>query len=142
MMWIDHDRTVREAIHTMVSNNIGSILVKKQDAIVGIWTERELLRSMNDADFNPDMDAVASSMSSQVPTAPSYTPLLKLKEMFLGLYTRHILVEKHGQYLGLLSIGDVLRASLLEQDRQIKELNATASWQYYENWGWNRKKQK
>ena len=53
---------------------------------------------------------------------------------------RHILVEREGNYIGILSIGDVVRASLLEKDRQIKELNALASWEYYENWGWDRKK--
>jgi len=57
-----------------------------------------------------------------------------------GLFIRHIIVEKNGRYIGLLSIGDVLRASLMEQDLQIKELNAMASWEYYENWGWDRKR--
>ena len=33
-------------------------------------------------------------------------------------------------------------ASLLEQDMQIKELNAVASWEYYDDWGWDRKKPK
>jgi hypothetical protein len=41
--------------------------------------------------------------------------------------------------IGMVSIGDVLRANLLEKDRKIKELNSMASWQYYENWGWVRK---
>jgi hypothetical protein len=39
----------------------------------------------------------------------------------------------------MVSIGDVLRANLLEKDRKIKELNSMASWQYSENWGWGRK---
>jgi hypothetical protein len=41
--------------------------------------------------------------------------------------------------IGMASIGDVLRANLLEKDGKIKELNSMASWQYYENWGWDRK---
>jgi hypothetical protein len=48
-------------------------------------------------------------------------------------------VQKDGQVIGMVSIGDVLRASLLEKDHQIKQLNSLASWQYYENWGWDRK---
>ncbi|MBW2711538.1 MAG: hypothetical protein JRC58_06540 [Deltaproteobacteria bacterium] len=58
----------------------------------------------------------------------------------MGLFIRHILIEKDGDYIGLLSIGDVLRATLIDQDRQIKELNKIASWEYYENWGWHRNK--
>jgi signal-transduction protein with cAMP-binding, CBS, and nucleotidyltransferase domain len=64
--------------------------------------------------------------------------LAELEDMFLGLYVRHIPVKKDGQFIGMVSIGDVLRADLLAKDRKIKELNSLASWQYYENWGWDR----
>ena len=60
--------------------------------------------------------------------------------MYLGLYTRYVMIEKEGKFVGLLSIGDVLRANLLAKDREIKDLNAMASWEYYENWGWDPKK--
>jgi hypothetical protein len=60
--------------------------------------------------------------------------------MFLGLYLRHLPIKKDDRFLGMVSIGDVLRANLLEKDRKIKELNSMASWQYYENWGWDRTK--
>lgn len=60
--------------------------------------------------------------------------------MFLGLFIRQILVEKDGDYIGLLSIGDVLRAGLVAQDLQNKELNAIGSWEHYEYWGWPRRK--
>jgi hypothetical protein len=47
-------------------------------------------------------------------------------------------LAKNGQFIGVVSIGDVLCASLLEKDHQIKQLNSLASWQYSENWGWDR----
>jgi signal-transduction protein with cAMP-binding, CBS, and nucleotidyltransferase domain len=78
-------------------------------------------------------------MSSPLHFARHDANLTQLEEMFLGLYLRHIPVEREGQILGVVSIGDVLRASLLDKDHQIKQLNSLASWQYYENWGWDRK---
>jgi signal-transduction protein with cAMP-binding, CBS, and nucleotidyltransferase domain len=69
-------------------------------------------------------------------------PLIRIKEKFLGLFIRHLVIEKEGRQIGMLSVGDVLRASLLEQDLQIKELNAVASWEYCDDWGWDRKKRK
>jgi hypothetical protein len=60
----------------------------------------------------------------------------------LALFVRHLVIEKEGHYIGVISIGDVLRASLLEKDRQFKKVNALASWDYYENWKWGRKKRK
>lgn len=140
MVCISRDSTIREAVNLMNDNKIGAILVKKEDKIVGIWTERDLLHNIILPGFNPDMNLVGDHMTTSLYTAKHNTSLLKIKEMFLGLFIRHIIVEKEGQFIGLLSIGDALRASLIEQDRQIKELNKIASWEYYENWGWGRKK--
>ena len=140
MVSISFDKTVRDTIRLMNDNNIGAILVKKKDKIVGIWTERDLLHNMNLPEFNPDTDLIGDYMKTAIHKASYDTSILKINEMFLGLYIRHILVEKDGDYIGLLSIGDVLRASLIEQDRHIKSLNKIAGWEYYENWGWPRNK--
>ena len=140
MVCISPDQTIREAIQLMTANKIGAILVKREDTIVGIWTERDLLYNSNQPGFDPDSHLIGDYMTTSLHTARHDTSILKIKEMFLGLFIRHVIVEKDGDFSGLLSIGDVIRASLLEQDRQIKELNKIASWEYYENWGWHRKK--
>jgi hypothetical protein len=62
--------------------------------------------------------------------------------MFLGLFLRHLVIEKDGRQIGFISIGDVLRANLLEKDRQFREVNALVGWDYYEDWKWGRKKTK
>ncbi len=136
------EQTIDAAIHIMVNANIGAILIEKEDQIQGIWTERDLLRSMSQPDFDPKTAIIGDHMKTHLHSANHDTPLIKLEEMFLGLFIRHILVKKEGKYIGLLSIGDVLRTSLLEKDNKITELNSIASWQYYENWGWDRKKGK
>jgi hypothetical protein len=51
-----------------------------------------------------------------------------------------LIIEKESRCIGFISIGDVLRAGLIEKDRQFKEINALVSWDYYENWKWGRKK--
>jgi CBS domain-containing protein len=131
--------TVKKAIEMMVAKKVGAILVAEEDRIIGIWTERDLLNNMTNPSFNPETDPVRDYMSSPLRKASHDTPLVVLEEMFLGLFIRHILVEKDNQYVGLLSIGDVIRTSLLEKDEKIKELNSIASWQYYEDWCWKKK---
>lgn len=134
------DQTVATAIERMNQANIGAILIEKQGEIAGIWTERDLLRAMSHAGFDPKTAIIGDHMKTQLHSAAHDTEVVQLEEMFLGLFIRHILVKKDDRFIGLLSIGDVLRASLLEKDRRIRELNSIASWQYYENWGWDRKK--
>ena len=137
---VSRTQTVSEAIDLMNKNKIGAILVKEGDDMIGIWTERDYLNGSSDSSFDPKTAEVGDHMTSPLHFAPHDATLTQLEEMFLGLYLRHLPIKKDDRFLGMVSIGDVLRANLLEKDRKIKELNSMASWQYYENWGWDRTK--
>jgi CBS domain-containing protein len=137
---VTRTQTVSEAIDLMNKNKIGAILVKEGNDMIGIWTERDYLRGSSDSSFDPTTAEVGDYMTSPLHFAQHDANLTQLEEMFLGLYLRHLPIKKDDRFLGMVSIGDVLRANLLEKDRKIKELNSMASWQYYENWGWDRTK--
>ena len=139
MVTLRPDQTIREALERMQVNRIGAILVKREEKIVGIWTERDLARDILKREFDINTAAIGDHMTTRLYTAPVDTPILKLQEMFLGLFIRHLLITQGRKTVGLLSIGDVMRAGLLEKDTQIRDLTAMASWEYYENWGWDRK---
>ncbi len=141
-VWVRKEQSVHEAIQLMVENAIGAILIKEGDHFIGIFTERDLLRNIAVPGFNPKTAILADYMSSPLLCGTHDMTLLKLHEKFLGLFIRHLMIEKDGRQIGLISSGDVMRASLLEKDKQIKELNEIASWEYYEDWGWDRKKRK
>ena len=139
---VSFDETVQNVCQFMVRNNIGAVVVERNNEFVGIWTERDLLRNITKEGFDPQSAKVGDFMSSPLRTAPHDTPTHKLEEMFLGLFVRRLVIEKEGHIIGFISIGDVLRASLLEKDRQFKQINSLVSWDYYENWKWGRKKRK
>mgnify|MGYP001979115336 CR=1 FL=1 len=63
--------------------------------------------------------------------------IYSLMDQFLGLRFRHFPVEKDGEFIGLLSIGDVLKACLHEKTQEFEELHGMVSWEYYEEWKWN-----
>ena len=139
-VWVSKEQSLLEAIQLMNEKKIGAILVKEGDDMIGIWTERDYLRGSSDTNFDPTTAEVGEHMTSPLHFAPHDATLTQLEEMFLGLYLRHLPIKKDDRFLGMVSIGDVLRANLLDKDRKIKELNSMASWQYYENWGWDRTK--
>jgi CBS domain-containing protein len=138
MVTVSPDQTLREALELMQTHRIGGILVKRGEKIVGIWTERDLARDILTSGFDIHTARMGDYMTSKLFTAPHNTPIIKLQEMFLGLFVRHILVTRKRETVGLLSIGDVMRASLLEKDLELRKLTAISSWEYYENWGWER----
>ena len=140
MVTASADQTVLEALRIMVEKNIGAILVREKDRIVGIWTEKDHVRNSLQAGFDPKTTRIGDVMTSTLHTASYDTPIPKLQEMYLGLFTRYVMIEKEGRFIGLLSIGDVLRANLLEKDRELKDLNELVSWDYYEDWRWDPKK--
>jgi len=140
MVCVAHDFTIYETLQYMVKQRIGAVLVKREGDIVGIWTERDYMRNSLQPDFDPRRAPIGEYMSSPVYSADYTATLNELMDMFLGLFVRHMLIKKDDAPLGMISIGDVVRANLLEKDKTIRELNSLASWQYYENWGWDRKK--
>ena len=142
IIYILHDQTIQQACEVMSNNKVGAILVKENDEYVGIWTERDLLRNIATDGFNPSTSRVGDYMTAPLHTVSYDASLHQIEDMFLGLFLRHLLVEKKGEIVGIISAGDVLRANLIEKDQKFKELNSFVSWEYYEDWKWGRKKKK
>lgn len=138
LITIPSDKTVLQACRLMVDNKIGAVLIEKNDDIVGIWSERDLLQNILKVGFDPETARVGTYMTTPLHCAPFDAPIHKLEDMFMGLRIRHILIEKEEKYIGLLSIGDVIRANLIEKEQRFKELNSFTSWKYYEDWKWDR----
>ena len=133
------DTIVHDVMQKMIAKKVGAILVEKKGRIIGIWTERDYFRNSIEPGFNHKTAIIGDYMTVKLISVPPETTLITLQDMFLGLFIRHILVKKEEEYIGLLSMGDVMRAILLEKDKKIRRLNKMASWEYYENWGWHRK---
>ena len=138
LITIDSDKTIAEALQVMRANKIGSILLTDPQArdIVGIWTERDLMGNVLTDGFNPRTAKIGSYMTANLHSAPQEATLHEVKEMMLSLFIRHLLITHEQRYVGILSVGDIVRASLIAQDQQIKALKAHTSWNYYEKWAW------
>lgn len=137
MLTIEEGASVADALAIMDNHNVGAILVTREGAIVGIWTERDLMRNTLQAGFDPMTARVGDLMSRHLKAAPHTETVYELMDMFLGLRIRHLLIEKDGAYIGLLSSGDVMKAALHDKSEQLRSLNEMVSWDYYEEWRWS-----
>jgi CBS domain-containing protein len=137
MISVRADQHISEALTLMYAHKIGAMLVRDESGnIVGIWTERDLLHDVLEEGFDPRKALIGQYMTSDLHTAPIDATIQDMKEMMIQLFIRHLLIEQDGKIVGILSVGDMIRASLIEQDRRIEELRAHTSWQYYETWAW------
>ena len=127
---------VLDALKKMNARKVGAILVTHDDKPAGIWTERDLMRNILDGTFDPKIVRIEDVMTKSLIFAPHTDTVYNLMDKFLGLRVRHLLIEKDGETIGMVSSGDVMKASIQEKDAELKQLNSMVGWDYYENWGW------
>lgn len=133
------DTLIKDALKVMVEKKIGSIIVKDGDKVSGIWTERDLMRNVIDKSINLDTALISEHMTKTIRSAQFDSSIYQLLDIFLGKRLRHLLIEKEGKFIGILSMGDVIKASLNEKTKELSELKATVSWEYYEDWKFKKK---
>ncbi|MDX1492249.1 MAG: CBS domain-containing protein [Pseudohongiellaceae bacterium] len=134
MLTVPSTTTVYEAVQVMAEKRVGAILVQDDDKIVGIWTERDLMYRVQEVGFDPQTEQLSHSMTRNLISAKSTENTFQLYDKFLGRRIRHLLIEEDGEYIGLVSVGDVMRAALQEKADEVKDLNEMVSMEYYENW--------
>jgi signal-transduction protein with cAMP-binding, CBS, and nucleotidyltransferase domain len=134
MVTINSDATVYQALLAMTQNKVGSIVIVEEEKIVGIWTERDLMFRALEEGFDPKTARLRDNMSENIISANVEEHAYQLYDKFLGRRIRHLLIEEDGEYIGLLSVGDVMKANLQQKTEEFEELNHMVSLEYYENW--------
>ncbi len=135
---VNPDAVIQEAVKVMNERKIGGIAIKEGDKIVGIWTERDLLRNVAEDTFDYKTTPIKNVMQTDLLTANYDESIYTLMDKFLGEKIRHLFIVKDGKFIGLLSIGDVVKANLNEKTKELEELNAVFNWDYYNNWRWRK----
>ena len=119
--------TVRDALQLMADRNIGSVLIMQGEALLGIFTERDYARKLALKGL-----ASADTPLADVMTAKLYvvSPRQTVQEC-MGIMSqarlRHLPVVDGGQVLGLVSIGDLVNATMAEQEFLISQLGSYIS---------------
>ncbi len=112
---VDIEATVADALKIMLENKIGAILITEGEEIKGIWTERDLMKNVVTEGFYSKTSKIKDVMTTNLISSPYTDSLYQLMDKCLGRRLRHLLIEKDGKYIGLLSAGDITRAHLNEK---------------------------
>ena len=101
--------TVTEAVAEMNNKRVGSVLVLEAGQLVGIFTERDVLRRVVGADVNPRSTRIADVMTKGVITISPDATVEETMILFTEKRCRHLPVCDQGQLVGTISIGDITR---------------------------------
>jgi CBS domain-containing protein len=114
-------RTLSEAIRTLSEKRIGAVVVMGADgALVGILSERDIIRALGELGPSALESAVSRSMTSKVVTCRPQTSVDELMEIMTTGRFRHVPVVENGRVTGIVSIGDVVkhRVAAIEAESQ------------------------
>jgi signal-transduction protein with cAMP-binding, CBS, and nucleotidyltransferase domain len=128
------DTILFDALILMSKKKVGAMLVKTGEEYVGIWTERDLMRQVIQDGFDLKTAKIGDYMVTDLKYSDASETAYDMMDKFLGLRLRHLLIKEEGQVIGVLSIGDVIKATLREKKDEIESLNTLVSWEYYEEW--------
>ena len=108
---MDAEATVAEAIGAMVERNIGSVVVTREDSMVGIVTERDILRKLV---LGGEYGAlkVEDAMSSPLVTIESDATLGEAANLMTERNIRRLLVTQKEIICGIITERDLMRATL------------------------------
>lgn len=120
---IGSHKTVFEAMDVIIRNKIGSLLVLNQNGkIVGIFSERDALRiCFNFKDNFADI-LVGDAMTKKIIFADADDDVSYVESIMTNNRIRHVPIMKDKVLVGIVSIGDIVKASLSEQKIENKYL--------------------
>ena len=121
---VEPEDPVLEAIQAMAEHSIGALLVMKGNELVGIVSERDYARKVILLGRSSSETPVWQIMSAPVLTVSPDDSTQHCMQLMTDKRVRHLPVVEDGRVVGMLSIGDLVRAVLEEQQRTINDLES------------------
>lgn len=116
--------TVLEAAKRMNAAHIGAVIVfEPQNGVVGIFTERDLLRRVVGESKSPASTRVREVMSSPVTCCRPTTSIDECKDVMTSKRLRHLPVIESGELQGIISSGDIFAQEVALQQSTIEYLH-------------------
>ncbi|MBW8281973.1 MAG: CBS domain-containing protein [Rhizobium sp.] len=117
--------TLTEAARILDEHKIGAVVVVgMENRIVGIFTERDLVRSIGRAGPSALDQPVSAMMTADVYRCRDDSTVNELMEIMSSRRFRHVPVEDNGKLSGIISIGDVVKSRIREVEIEAEQIKA------------------
>lgn len=116
--------SVRGLLTELAVHNIGAMVVVSPDGVVGIVSERDVVRSLDEKGAEVLNRPVSEIMTSVVATCEPADSVDSLSALMTRNRVRHIPVLADGRLAGIVSIGDVVKTRMEELEAEHQHLQA------------------
>ena len=116
------DDTVLSALGVMAEHDIGAVLVVEGDELLGILSERDYARKVVLMGRASRDSPVRLIMTANVVCVPPNRTIEECLALMTERRCRHLPVVENGRVIGLVSIGDLVKAQIDEQEFTINQL--------------------
>jgi len=117
-------QTVLEAVQLMVEHNIGAVPVLQNGKLVGIFSERDLMKRVVGEARDPRSTTLAEIMTEDPLTVSMHEELENCMTIMRRHSFRHLLVCHEGRLVGIVSLRDILLHDLSEKDDEVRMMRA------------------
>ena len=111
-----------EALEMLADKDIGALVVVDQDKVVGIFSERDYARKIVLKGKSSKETTVAELMAQPVTYVLPWTSISECMTLMTNKHVRHLPVMENDKLVGIVTIGDVVKAIISEQEAVIQEL--------------------
>jgi CBS domain-containing protein len=119
---ISPDASMYTALKVMAEHNVGALLVVDQDGLVGVISERDYARKVILEGKSSKETQVREIMSGKVYSVQPDQTIDDCMKLMTENRIRHLPVINEGQLVGVLSIGDVVKAIITDKEYVIGQL--------------------
>ncbi len=119
---IERHRSIRDAAELMMSRGIGALLVRDATGVCGILSERDIARGVASEGESAVGAAVETLMSVDVVSCAPTDKSDHLMTLMTNRRIRHLPVMSGGELVGMISIGDIVKARLTELESHSEAL--------------------
>jgi CBS domain-containing protein len=121
---VDPDDPVLEAIRAMAEHHVGALLVIQNNELLGIVSERDYARKVILLGRSSADTPVREIMTTPVVTVTPLTTLDECMRLVTTRRVRYLPVVENARAVGVVSIGDLVKATIEEQQRTIEQLES------------------
>jgi CBS domain-containing protein len=113
---------IDDIVRVMNDNHIGAVVIKEGETVVGILTERDLLKKLLAAHKDPSVVTAGEIMTDQIVIATADRTCEECMAIMVNHHVRHLPIYDGKELVGIISIGDLMKRLVSDRTTEVEHL--------------------